>query len=186
MLGSLDKGMIRGLSLRFDIPRLPGTTGANPSRADSASNLLMKIKRGPRRSVTCEAPPARTPVELRQRWRSLQRRRGFVLWCSAPNLSPPQLLPVLPLLGPTASDSWILNFSRVLLPRVLVCVSRVSRCCWQNHGPSYLSVAPHIDPFRRALYQYSLWLTHRKALQKHITLLFLQSLLWSNCFYFTK
>jgi len=36
MLGSLDKGMIRGLSLRFEIPRLPGTTGANPSRADSA------------------------------------------------------------------------------------------------------------------------------------------------------
>lgn len=34
-LGSLDKGMIRGLSLRFEIGRLPGTAGANPSRADS-------------------------------------------------------------------------------------------------------------------------------------------------------
>lgn len=68
----------------------------------------------------------------------------------------PCLLLVFSLLGSTRSDLWILNFSRVLLLHVLVCVSRVLQCFWQNHGPSYLSVALHIDTFRRVLYQYSL------------------------------
>lgn len=80
-------------------------------------------------------------------------------------LSPPQLLLVLPFLGCTTSDLWILNFSRISLLHVWVCMSKVLQCCWQNYGPSYLSVVLYIDPFRGALYQHSWWLTQRKALQ---------------------
>lgn len=97
-------------------------------------------------------------------------------------LSPPQLLLVLPFLGCTTSDLWILNFSRISLLHVWVCMSKVLQCCWQNYGPSYLSVVLYIDPFRGALYQHSWWLTQRKALQNHITSLFYQSVLWSNNF----
>jgi len=62
------------------------------------------------------------------------------MWWRRSALSPstPQLLPVLLLLGSTRSDLWILNLSRVLLLHVLVCVSRVLQCSWQNRSPSYL------------------------------------------------
>lgn len=65
MLGSLDKRMIRGLSLRFEIPRHPGTTSANPRRADSALQPPDEDKVSSMQKCDLSVFTSKTQLELR-------------------------------------------------------------------------------------------------------------------------